>query len=292
MEMSENQKTKRASGKKRSDLPKSIRKFAKMTEEEYRSHSAVNKSTLWEIRKSPAHYKYALEHPGKDTPALKLGRAIHMAILQPDDFNKHYALAPGFDRRTKSGKEMYEQFMATHGGMELINQDDYDMIIGMYESVWNDPAASKLLTGCRFETPMFWTDEATGIECKCRLDAHKETESLGIVIDLKTCADASTATFMRESLRYGYDVQTAHYLRGYRMVFDRPADFYFIAVEKTPPYAVNVIRATDGFIDRGTWQLIDMMDKLADCRRTDNWPGYGENELVLPEWASIPDGDE
>ena len=56
-----------------------------MTEQEYRNHYGVNKSTLWEIRKSPKHYKWLLEHPGEDTPALRIGRAIHMAVLQPDD---------------------------------------------------------------------------------------------------------------------------------------------------------------------------------------------------------------
>ena len=36
-----------------------------MTEKEYREHPGVNKSTLWEIRKSPAHYKWALENPSE-----------------------------------------------------------------------------------------------------------------------------------------------------------------------------------------------------------------------------------
>ena len=260
----------------------------KMTEEEYRAHPGVNKSTLWEMRKSPAHYKYALEHPSPDTPALKMGRAIHMGILQPEEFNRHYVLAQNWDRRTKEGREMYNRFLEQNADKELIVQDDYDDIVGMYESVWNDPDARDLLTGCEYETPLFWTDEATRIKCKCRLDAHKG----GIVVDLKSCTDAATGTFMRDAIRYGYDVQAAHYLRGYRAKFDRPAQFWFIAVEKKPPYAVNVILAGDAFIDRGTWQLIDLMDKLKECRKNRKWPGYGRNELVLPEWAMITYEDE
>ena len=38
-----------------------------MTEQEYRAHQGINKSTLWEIKRSPAHYKYLLEHPIEDT---------------------------------------------------------------------------------------------------------------------------------------------------------------------------------------------------------------------------------
>lgn len=275
----------------------------KMTEEEYRAHPGVNKSTLWELRKSPAHYKYVLDHPNPDTPALKFGRAIHMAILQPDDFSRHYVLAPNVDRRSKSGRELYDQFMQTHAGKELITQDDYDQILGMYDSVWNDPAASALLTGCEYETPLFWVDETTGIECKCRLDAHKAERKIVLngnkratakatIIDLKSCADASTDAFIKDAIRYGYDVQCAHYIRGYKANYDVDSvEWYFLAVEKKPPYAVNVVHAVDAFIDRGTWQLFDLMDKLAECRQTDKWPGYGLHELVLPEWAVIPDGE-
>ena len=262
----------------------------RMTEEEYRAYPAVNKSTLWEMRKSPAHYKYALEHPTADTPALKLGRAIHMAILQPDEFEKHYVVAPNIDRRTKAGKEPYDLFMAGLGDRELIDSDTFNELTEMYAAVWNDPNAKALLAGCEHETPLFWTDESTGIECKCRLDAHDTKRN--IIIDLKSCTDASTNTFMREALKFGYDVQAAHYLRGYKENFGDSASWYFVAIEKKPPYAVNVIHAGDAFIDRGTWQLISLMDKLKTCRDEELWPGYGANELVLPEWASIPDDED
>ena len=178
----------------------------RMTEAEYRDYPAVNKSTLWEMRKSPAHYKYALEHPSQDTPALKMGRAIHMAILQPDEFKKHYVVSQNFDRRTKEGKAQYEAFVACLGDRELIDNDTFNELAAMYESVWSDPAAKELLTGCEYETPLFWTDEATGLECKCRLDADKRKKRHAVIIDMKSCTDASTNVFMREALKYGYSL--------------------------------------------------------------------------------------
>ena len=42
-----------------------------MTEKEYRSAEGVNKSTLWNLRRSPAHYKYFLDHPQEDTAAFR-----------------------------------------------------------------------------------------------------------------------------------------------------------------------------------------------------------------------------
>ena len=260
-------------------------KYKELTEEQYRKAPGVNKSTLWELRRSPAHYKYALEHPTKDTPALKFGRALHSAILQPLAFEDEYAITPDIDRRTKDGKAAYEWFMQQNAGRTLLTVDEYETISEMREAVLNDKNAYELLCDCLAEIPLFWTDESTRIRCKCRFDAVKQ----GVIVDLKTCQDASTDRFMKDALRFGYDVQAAHYIRGYRSQHDETPEFWFLAIEKTPPYAINLIKAGDAFIDRGTMQLIDLMDKLAYCRKHRSWGGYGKNELVLPEWATIPD---
>ena len=258
-----------------------------MPEEEYRKDPAVNKSTLWEMRKSPAHYKYALDHPQPDTPALKFGRALHMAVLEPEAYSKRYIVSIDADRRTKAGREQWDAFLAANADREIISKEDHDVITEMYETVWRE--AWKTLMDTAREIPAFWTDEATGIQCKCRWDAMSNKLGRYTVVDLKTCADASTAAFTKDALRYGYDVQAAHYLRAYRAMYGVHADFYFVCVEKTPPYAVNVIKASDSFVERGTWILMDLLEKVKECRRMQSWPCYGNSEMVLPEWAVIPD---
>jgi hypothetical protein len=260
-----------------------------MTEAEYRARPEVNKSTLWQIRRSPAHYRYALDHPPADTPSLRLGRAIHAAILQPEEYARQYTTPPaGLDRRTKDGKAAYEAFLLEAEGKELLSAEERAQVDGIARAVLHNQAAAALLDGCAVERPIFWTDQSTGIQCKARIDAYKS----GIIIDLKSCTDASTGAFLRDAIKYGYDVQAAHYIRAVRSINGgQPLAFYFIAVEKTEPHAVNVIRAGDAFLDRGTWQLMGLMDKLKECRESDTWPGYGENELILPEWAEIPDDE-
>lgn len=211
-----------------------------------------------------------------------------MAVLQPEQLTTHYAAAPELDRRTRHGREDYRAFLDSVGSQrEIITNEDLQTIAGMVRAIHTDTNASELLLWCNTEVPIFWTDETTGIECKCRIDACKP----GIVIDLKTCESAQTDAFKRDALRLGYDVQAAHYLRGYRELYGENAAWYFIAVEKKPPYAVNVIKATDDFVDRGTWLLIDLMDKLKECRDKDEWPGYGMNELALKEWETIPNDE-
>ena len=255
-----------------------------MTEKEYRDAEGVNKSTLWNLRRSAAHYKYFLENPQEDTAAYKFGRAVHAAILTPATFKKEYVVLPdGIDRRTKAGKEEYQAFVEASAGKEILTAEDAATIKAVVSAFKKNREAVALLKGTKRERPIFWTDD-NGIRCKCRVDAMRD----GLMIDLKTAADASTETFSREALRYGYDVQAAHYIDGYQhMKSAIMPEWYFIVIEKAAPYAVNILRADIGFIDHGISLRQQLIEKLMLCQSQGVYPGYGINDLYLPGWAEV-----
>lgn len=253
-----------------------------MTEQEYRAADGVNKSTLWNLRKSPAHYKYFLENQREDTAAFAFGRAVHAAILTPSAFKKDFAVIPeGIDRRTKAGKEEYQAFLDASAGKEILTAQDAETVKAIVKAFKKNKDAVQLLKGTKREKPLFWTDD-NGILCKCRIDAYKT----GLIVDLKTAQDAETETFTKESLRYGYDVQAAHYLDAYQHKESaiRP-DWYFIVIEKTEPYAINILRADIGFLDYGFIRRQELIEKLKACQEEKSFPDYGVNELCLPAWA-------
>lgn len=251
----------------------------------YNDLPGVNKSTLWEMRKSPLHYWHLMhDTPKKDTPAMQLGRAVHAAILKPTAYKRDFAVMPDIDRRTKAGKEAYDAFCAESQEKEILTGTDAETVRQMAKAFRKNEAAVKLLKGTRREKALCWTDAGTGVACKCRMDALGE-----YVIDLKTTMDAGTKTFGREALRYGYDLQAAMYLEAARANGYDPKGFIFIVQEKSAPYLINIIRAGDAFIDRGLWIMQDLLTKYKECTETDTWPGYGENELILPEWEVIDD---
>lgn len=259
-----------------------------MTEQEYRNHPAVNKSTLWAMKRSPLHYRYLLDAPRRDTPAFRFGRLVHAVVLTPVGLDDEYVIAPNTDKRTKAGREVWAQFEAENVGKTIITEDEFDKAILMANAIKSSPLCMSLLDGTEREKPLFWTDEAFGVECKCRTDAIKP----GVIIDFKTCEDASTDGFMRESLRYGYDLQAAMYLEAARLNNYGPCDWYFIAQEKSEPFAVNVILAGDAFVERGNMLFQSLLGKYVKCLDNGVWHGYVEdepNELILPEWATFPD---
>lgn len=261
-----------------------------MTDKEYRKSEGISRSELFKLRKSPMHFKYEIEHPTDPTPALIFGQAVHKYVLEKDKFFEEFSIAPVCDRRTKSGREMYALFLVESEGKTVISQEDFEIIEKIYESVYSNKYADLLLSGPH-ELPFFWTDNLTGEKCKCRTDAIYEAGDIGIIVDLKTCGSADTDTFMRDAIRYGYDMQVAMYSEGVQANTGKKWDFVFIAVEKEPPYAVNILQADDLMRTRGYDVFRELLGIYHNCKETGDWYGYNGfsgmiNNLSLPRWMA------
>ena len=81
-----------------------------MTNAEYHATSAVSKSDLDLIAKSPAHYTEAKNAPKEQTASMLLGSVAHKLVLEQDKFEEDFAIAPDVDRRTKAGREQWAEF--------------------------------------------------------------------------------------------------------------------------------------------------------------------------------------
>lgn len=261
-----------------------------MTEQEYRRHPAISRSELWRIHESPQKFKYFKEHPVEPTPALLFGQVFHKMALEPDNFDLEFVVMPDVDRRTNVGKDAWREFMEQAENKTVIPAEMYEQAESMCEALMSVPFAQKLLNGPR-EIPFFWVDELTGEECKCRADCLNTQYSQPIIVDVKSAADASTETFIREAIKYGYDFQAAMYTEGVSKHIQQRPLFVFIVVEKTPPYAVNILQADDLLLQRGHNLFREYIEIYHDCKLTGNWYGYlGKhnqiNTLALPAWLA------
>lgn len=264
-------------------------KFEEMSNADYRKREGVSASDLKKMVKSMAHYKYFKDHPeDSDTPAFQFGRAYHKLMLEPEDFDNEFIVSPKFDRRTKEGKAAYEQFLQDAAGKEVIDEETYQTLLEMQVALYNTPFVKLLIKG-EHEKSFFWTDEKTGIPCKCRPDSYGELKGQYICIDLKTTNDAETDKFMRDALKFGYDIQAAHYCEGLETIYEKPFKFIFIAQEKKAPYLVNVLEADEYFMASGNELRGKLLEEYQKCLETDVWEGYmtengGINSLSVPAW--------
>ena len=146
-------------------------KGERISNKEYRSREGVSSSDLKQIMKSPAHFRHWKDNPDiTDTPSLLCGRAAHKYILETYDFYNEFAIAPICDRRTKEGKEKWNKFVSESEGKDVITQEQFEQIDAMRNAMLATPFVSKLING-EHEVSFFWTDEDTGLKCKCRPDS-------------------------------------------------------------------------------------------------------------------------
>ena len=272
-----------------------------MSNAEYRKKEGISASDLKLMMKSMAHWKYYHDHPEEsDSEALQFGRAYHKLMLEPDDFESEFIVFPKIDRRSKEGKEAYAGYLKKAEGKEILSTETYEKLKEMQKALYATPFVKLLIKG-EHEKSFFWKDEETGVPCKCRPDSYGQIQDEYICVDLKTTSDAETDHFMRDALKFGYDIQATHYCNGLEDHFKKPFKFIFIAQEKTAPYLVNVLQADEYFMASGKELRNTLLEQYKECLETGAYQGYmtkesGINSLSVPAWLKdslvIDDDDQ
>jgi len=248
-----------------------------------------NWSSIKWLRESPMMYRYRLDHPQADTPAFALGRATHSLVFEPLTFDRDYVIWEGGTRR---GKE-WDAFRAEHVDQTIFKPDEIDEAIAMADAVRRHPLVQPYLEAGRFEVPLQWTDESTGLACKAKPDWLIDDRR--ILLDLKTCESIHGRRFGSKAARYGYHCQLAHYRAGVQAALGwYPERVLIVAVEKGPPYDVAIFAATFEDLCAGEAEVAELLRMLKACRDADHWPGrYTEEQaLQLPAWVTMDDDDD
>lgn len=84
-----------------------------LSNEAYHAGPGISKSQLDDIAINPAVYLWRKHAPVdvEKTAALDMGSALHCLLLEPEEFDKRFVVAPSFNRRTTQGKADEETFI-------------------------------------------------------------------------------------------------------------------------------------------------------------------------------------
>jgi exodeoxyribonuclease VIII len=279
----------------------------KDSNEEYHSKKEfISCSGLKKIKKSPLHYR---EEENNFTEAKAFGSAYHTFILEPELFETEYYI---FDdsaicsiligegakspRATKNYKDWYDSEMRVANGRPTVDTVTYNMLIAMRDRLMRHRYVKSLLSKGEAEMSVYCTIQImTGqiIKVKIRPDYNKKEKR--IVSDLKSTKDASKEGFPKVCGEFDYHLQAALYSDIMNEIegVDLGWDFFFIAQEKTKPFAFNIFESSPQFIAQGRYEYEQLLMLYAWCLENDTWPGYqcftenrfGVNELNLPTWS-------
>lgn len=268
------------------DAPKPGR-YRDVAWETYARWNAANHSMLRHFARSAAHAQYRLTHPDDGSEAKDRGVTTHVACLEPDRFLAEFIPAPRIDKRTTVGKKEWSEFQAEHQGKTIVPQEEYELAGAMAAAVWRHPTAAEILRGGLKEVSLAWRDVETGVPCKARMDHIGSLGAWPMIVDLKTCRNASRKSFERDVYNFGYYTQGAMYLDGAAAIHPHERKFAFVVVESEPPHCVAVYELEQDAINIGRDDYRAYLRAYRECVETGRWPGYPEglDYVSVPAWA-------
>lgn len=255
--------------------------------EEYHSMKHLGSSDIKLIdQKSVLHYLESKKKVNAPSPAMEFGTAVHTAVLEPELLSSSYAVSQKFDLRTKAGKISKAKFEAENEGKTIINQEQFEKIHAIKNSVLSHPVAPLLLKGGIAERSFFWNDPATDLPLKCRPDYYFDD----IIVDLKTTRDASSESFAKDMYNFGYHISAAHYCNGVQAVTNRPVKaFIFLCVESETPHAIALYTLNAESMNLGRIVIERALLKYQSYLENPEsvFSGYPSEiqEISLPNWA-------
>lgn len=260
---------------------------------------AISNSDLKHFKRSPEHYKQYKRAGQPETEAMTFGSAFHCYVLENDKFKDQYSVldeslkpVPGKDYRTVANKEWKDKFYSDSllQGKTVLSPDELERIKAMSDKLYSVDPSKELLeyTRNKYEQTLEW--KWHGINCKGKCDIINDF----CLVDLKTTENADPVEFAKTVIWNEYYRQAGMYLdgdSGGKINYNAKKDFYFIAIEKSPPYGVSVHICSKELVEKGVEEYRSLVEQYKACFKNDLWESYqykalsrfdGVFELDLP----------
>jgi hypothetical protein len=256
--------------------------FRDLSNEAYHGHhESYSKSSLVDFADRPLKLmqkrKYSVQGKIKTTSIFDLGTAAHTALLELDKWEDRTIVQPKSIKR-RHGKD-WDEFQNLHDDKTILTQKQSEDLTEMVAGYERNKLAMRLLQGGYPEVSVFWWThwkwdnfERQFVQCdeedaqesyllKARPDYLPGNQ---IVIDLKTLTlDGLT-----------------------RVTGHEHKEYFFVCLEKTPPYDCAVYQCPDDLVNRGREEIAALLPYLAECIHNNEWPGMPDEilEPVISGW--------
>lgn len=252
------------------------------------NHHWMSQSALKVLRESPKHFIHELaKYQGgekEDKDAFRFGTAAHLAILEPQLFRKRFVAQPDFgDLRVKANRNSRDAWKSEQDSEAVIlDSEEMEKLTAMILEV--QKTTGKLFEKGLVERSIYFRDEATSIQCKCRPDLITEYDRGPLIVDFKTTRDIEEAIFSKDMKNYGYLVQLAFYADAASKILGYDVDCAIVAVEKEPPFDCAIYILNDDDVEYGRQWYKWALNLYRTCYTLGKWPGKAgkPREIRLP----------
>lgn len=269
--------------------------YPNVAEQSYHADQrAISQSDMRMILKSPAHFRWAKDHPAEPKQVFDYGSAAHALVLgvgQPIEVIEVEVEATRDGRRQKIVADNHAfrlvqeaEDRARAAGRIPLLPEEWRHVQEMADALTHHRLAMELLSDGQAEVSAYALDEPTAVWVKGRFDFLGQS-----LVDFKTTVSADPAGWAKKCIDYGYDLQAATYL-DLAAANGRPdLGWVWICQEKTEPYVATVMVPEPELIDRGRRLKRRALEMFRDCSEAGVWPAYcPDDEFVMvaaPPWA-------
>lgn len=218
---------------------------------DYHSKESISASSIKYMAQTSV-WHYLNRKPIFQTKYMTRGNAVHTICYEGiEAFKKEYYVLPKLDLRKKDDKELKAKLIEKNKGKVVIDEEEDNIIRGVYEN-FNKSKKAQLYSKGKIEYSHYGTYE--GIDVRVRPDCLGDDW----ISDIKTCQDSSPNGFIKDIINRKYHLQAYFYCL---MLGVDPGNFRFIACETNHPFAVEVYKLDDVFIENAelefenTWRF-------------------------------------
>jgi hypothetical protein len=276
--------------------------YENLSNEEYHSAPGLSNSALKTFLVSPLHYWHEKRNPAMEcaicqaprsahptvtcryfagqaeTPALRLGSALHVAVLEPDKFLDRYAPRPSaadwpdalttVDEMKKwmdakavpykksalkpeleaaaaeAGAPILSRLMSDHAksnaGKKYLDKAEWAQVRGMAKALRREAELKTYLAEGVGEVSILAVDPDTGVLLKCRLDWMAASRT---IVDLKSFSargESIDATVSKAIAYQGYYRQAWFYMHVMKLAGITDFGWLYAFVESDAPYEVRL----------------------------------------------------
>lgn len=227
--------------------------------------SHLSYSSLSQFKDSPKSFiDYKLK-TFVQTDAMIYGSMVHCLILEPTEFENRYYVINDLEicseiggakpRATNKYKEWYseQEATATQQGKQIVEYSDYQSALLQSLNVRHNAAAKSVMNKIiETEKKIEWEDK--NFKFRGVIDGDGS-----VIVDLKSCADASPRKFQRQIIEMDYHLQAALYLKG--LGVNKP--YYIIAFDKNN--GVSVHQLTETLLTHAMKEVDTLLDQFNKC---------------------------
>lgn len=250
--------------------------YPDMDDETYFSLPLLHSSLLKYHLQSPSLVKHHLTTDMYANPGMKMGTALHWAVLEPDLFDANVVKGPNCKRSDSE----WSEFCAEQAGKLCLTAREYGQVMAQLQAIAADSFLRQMLGNQKAlrEVVFVCECEFTGLMYGIKVDFLFEVDNRWVSVDLKGCTDSSMTGFYGHVETYDYYFQAAMYLKGMSS-HGYNADWAWLAVNRAKPIMPAMYWADPVRIERSVLEFHAAMTAHAECLESGKWPGPGVRVL-------------